>query len=102
MPLASLNYVYGKAKCYGCLMSLREGNSRLLMCTSPGRRGHTSASSTAHQLPPESGPNHNETWSQVMAHAASLEEDMDDFTEKVLGEKRKSKSQKKKSKKAKH
>ena len=41
-----------------------------------------------------------------MAHAASLEEDMDDFTEKVLGEKRKSKSQKKKkddkSKKAKH
>ena len=37
-----------------------------------------------------------------MAHAASLEEDMDDFTEKVLGEKRESKSQKKKSKKAKH
>jgi hypothetical protein len=41
-----------------------------------------------------------------MAHAASLEEEMDDFTEKVLGEKRKSKSQKKKkddkSKKAKH
>lgn len=56
----------------------------------------------AHQLPPESGPNHKETWSQVMAHAASLEEEMDDFTEKVLGGKRKKKKKDDKSKKAKH
>ena len=108
VPLESLNIVYGRPKCYGCLMSLREGNSRLFMCTSPGKKGHTSASSAAHQLPRESGPNHEKSWSKVMAHAASLEEEMEDFTEKVLGKKAKGawktgekKKDDKKSKKAK-
>jgi hypothetical protein len=84
VPLESLAHVYGKGKCYGCLMSIRTGNSRLLMCSSPGAPGHESASSRAHQLPRHSGPLHEPTWSLVLAHAASLEADMEDFTARVL------------------
>ena len=106
VPLKSLAHVYGKGKCYGCLMSIRTGNSRLLMCSSPGEPGHESASSQAHQLPRNSGPLHKPTWSLVLAHAASLEEEMEDFTARVLSpekqQKRRTRPKKeKKNKKAK-
>ena len=85
MPLGPLSQTHGRNKCCGCPMPLKGGNSRPLMCTGPGTKGHTSAPPPAHQLPQRPGPNHGGAWPQAMAHAASLEGMVDDSTEGALG-----------------